>query len=381
MKHLLLLVCLNIGFFSCTKNETYNEAYVNSKTLYRLTDPEVFNLGIPKEFFVGKLQSNRKQSICHTQGLYIDKNRIFVSCILYNMEEVNTRSYYSEAFLLEADLSHILNKQKTIQWTLHQFAQDVAKIERKRISQTVFGDNDVPKGAHDFMYKLSHPSGMERDVNENFIWLTPSVYGPKSSAHFRKYNIDRGRFMKEFWHVPDHSGLVLPLDNNIIVGVTWGSKEFLALDTKTGQYKLYENTLPELVDYQDSTRLSSNIFLCGGKAITKTWNSRIHTGRIHVLHINGSSYDKLSFELMGFVRMKNVNEDMRDLGVVEYVYKDYKGTIQEIKAIKSTYAGVETNVTLPHEGMSLDPEKQWLYFVPQDLPDAKLFRYKISKIQ
>ena len=77
-----------------------------------LSNPESFKLKFPPFFFQSKQEGPRKLATCHTQGMEIVDDEIFITCCLYNPKQKMKRSFESDSILLKTNLSHILDRKK-----------------------------------------------------------------------------------------------------------------------------------------------------------------------------------------------------------------------------------------------------------------------------
>ncbi|MBI2982438.1 MAG: hypothetical protein HYY44_09175 [Deltaproteobacteria bacterium] len=323
---------------------------------WSMNDPQVFNLQIPKNLFIGKLAGSPQVATCHTQGLAVTDSQILISCCLYDAKDKKERSYRNDAYLLSADITSVFSAQPNQKpdWALEKITEWAPLEESERIAKSVLEKKSAFDPARE-LFPMGHPSGIAFDKERRGVWLALSVYGPRSYSRIKQFNI------------PDHLGAVVPLRGNLIVGLTWGSQEFLVLDTNSGEWRRYPNKLPEQVDYQECDALAKSLFICSGNLIDREWFLKRRIGKIHILELQGDHFDSFHFVLKGEVE--------GDLGVREFSDQKDKGVTEKRQ---NQYGPYSTPLTLTNEGMSLSPDKKFIYFLPEDIPGGRIVRYRLT---
>ncbi len=310
-----------------------------------LSDPEVFDLRIDPDLFRGKFPWDPQIQRCHTQGLQVTRSEILISCCLYDSRKKSERIKKNEGFLLKAPSREILSPSSSpkVPWTIRKITDHLPETP----------------------YPLGHPSGLAWDDQRGGIWLANSVYGTDSFAriHFLKPPYSHP---SRSITLPDHIGAVVPV-KNFLIGLTWGSNGFQVLNLESGRSRLIPNRLRESVDYQGCQELGSDEILCSGNLPERVKKGRRLRGRIHRIAVEGNDLENVVFHL------KEVIE--KNLGIREVSYEEGIGDLEQ--AVNS-YGGYETALTLTNEGMSLGPDRKFVYFLPEDIPGGRLIRYRIS---
>ncbi|MBI2083379.1 MAG: hypothetical protein HYT76_07390 [Deltaproteobacteria bacterium] len=333
---------------------------------WSITDPQVYDLHLPQNLFLGKLGSNKNQKTCHTQGLAITDSEIGISCCLYDPNNRKERTYQNEAYLLSTDLKPLLSgSTRRPKWRLEKITEFAPLEESERISKSVLEKNGRFDPKRD-RFPMGHPSGIALDEDSKKLMLALSVYGPRGYSRLKQFNLESQSWDKKSYDIPDHLGAVVPLPKDLIVGPTWGSHEFIVLDRKSGEWRKYPNRLPEQVDYQECEALEKRIFICSGNLIDREWLVKRRIGKIHLIELIGAHFDSFQFELKGEIK--------GDLGVREFSYQEGEEVVEKRQNRYGTYW---IPLTLPNEGLSLSPDQKFIYFLPEDIPGGRLIRYRL----
>lgn len=340
-----------------------------------LANPLVFDLAMNSNSFGGKSQWYPSLSTCHTQGLAVTDDSIFVSCVLYDPTAKSERSYKAEAFLVEGPLEPILKQDaKKSVWKLTKLTTMSPHAESDRISQGVFG-SDPPPGAKRFTYSLGHPSGLFFDKASHRIWLATSVYGPHSLSRLYHLDTKSDRLQEIGPLVPDHIGATVLILGRFLIGFNWGSEGVLVFDTHTGAQKLLPNGQEGKVEYQDCAALEGHTFLCGGYQKIPGGLVKKSTGRLHLLKVVGKDLNSLKLQLEREIPIVLTPEAQPtvDLGLREFTYEPGIG---DQERAKNFYGNYQSATVLTNNGLATSPDGKYLYFLPEDLPHSPLIRYE-----
>jgi hypothetical protein len=329
---------------------------------------------MPGDLFLGQLKSSPELRTCHAQGLEIRGNRLFVSCCLYDPHKREERALHNEGFLLSTDLS-FLGGNSTPSWKIQKVTALTPLEEGPRITKGLFGREKFKEGER--VFPLGHPSGIIQDLASGDLWFAISVYGPHSFSRFVRIPARTLSAERTTLTIPNHAGALLLYLGRYLISPTWGSLEFLIRDTLSEKQRLVINRLAERIDYQDCAAWSGTLFLCGGNRIAKEghWKKRI--GRVHILEVQGEEIDTLSIQLKG--RLFLAGSDQRsltdDLGTREFSPQEGKGTLEKSE---NHYGDHTSPLTLANEGLAISADNKFLYFLPEDLPEATLIRFELE---
>jgi hypothetical protein len=128
---------------------------VLDNTTLMLAEPEVFDLGMdPNLFAADVLEQYPDVKACHTQGLELVGEQIYLSCTLFG--STTDRDRYSKSFLLKAKLSEVLAHSGSVSWAKRNITE-IAEV----------GGAPLP---------LGHPSGIIHDAARGGIWSANAVY-------------------------------------------------------------------------------------------------------------------------------------------------------------------------------------------------------------
>ncbi|ADO69825.1 uncharacterized protein STAUR_2021 [Stigmatella aurantiaca DW4/3-1] len=309
-----------------------------------LADPEVFDIGMDPNLFASDVLSQYPDiKDCHTQGLELVGDQIFLSCTLFGTTA--DRDQYSKSFLLKAKLSEVLNHQGPVAWT------------RRDITETAtVGNTSLP---------LGHPSGIIYDAKRGGIWSANAVYKALSHTRMTLYHPDTLMPLPGTAAVTieDHIGTIGLIPDGRLMGMNWdsinlyyvnpGDKSTAADDSLTQ----IANTLTTA--YQDCDTWDDAHILCSG--LLKETDG-IKYGRLHLLKVD--ALDTQGVQLVREVPEKRTDGSLRvRLGTADQ---------------ENTYGTYKLTRTLANEGMAISADKQHVYFFPADLPAGKLVRYRIT---
>ena len=194
---------------------------------------------IKKIFLLQKPKSKQKILIshsCHTQGIALFKNYLFLSCV----DKKEKKAY------------------------LYRLKQNSQKnfVLDKKIDLTI--------------YDQYHPSGI--DIDNSCLWIAVAQYHPAPArSTVLCLDPELASLKPKFsFNISDHIGAICLIDN-LLVALNWDSKDFYILSTSGRVIKRLKNT--SAVAYQDCKHFSSNVIICGGKARSR--------GYIDFLSLNG----------------------------------------------------------------------------------------------
>jgi Family of unknown function (DUF6454) len=308
-----------------------------------LAEPEVFDIGMdPNLFAADVLQQYPDIKACHTQGLELAGDQIFLSCTLFGSNA--DRDRYAKSFLLKAKLSEVLSHNGSVTWT------------QRDITETTVIDGAT--------LALGHPSGLIHDTARGGIWSAIAVYKALSYTRMILYDVDTLAPMADTAPVTieDHIGTIGLIPDGRLVGMNWDSINLYYVDPHEKSTAADDsstkvtNTLTTA--YQDCDTWDDSHILCAG--LLKEADG-IKYGRLHLLKVD-------ELDTQGVQMIREVPEKLADgttrvrLGAADQ---------------DNTYGTYHLNKTLGNEGMAISADKKYAYFFPADVPGGKLVRYRI----
>lgn len=324
-------------------DETVEPAPPLDNNSLMLTEPEVFDLGMDPELFAADvLQQYPDVKACHTQGIALVGDQLFLSCTLFG--STADRDKYSKAFLLKAKLSDVLAQSGPVAWTKRDITES-AEVDGATLP-------------------LGHPSGILYDAKRGGIWSANAVY--KALSHARMILYDTNTLAPLAGAAPitvtDHIGTIGLVPDGRLIGMNWDSINLYYVDphdmstAPDDTLTKITNTLPTA--YQDCDTWDDAHILCAG-LLKETDNLRY--GRLHLLKVD-------ALDTQGVQLVREVPEKLADgstnvrLGVADH---------------DNAYGTYHINKVLGHEGMAVSDDKKYAYFFPGDVPGGKLVRYRI----
>jgi hypothetical protein len=331
--------------------------FAAAKDTFVLQDPKVFSLRMANGTFKGRLPNEPDVSSCHTQGIEIVNGRLFVSCILYKRPSWYQALWGSKGYLFSQSLSEIENPRSTepLPWEENKETQAALSLK-------------MPRGT----WVAAHPSGIIYDPTSKSLWMAGAVYAPNSFANVFQIDPSTMKIVSKF-SVPNHLGALARFGATELIGPTWASFSWLGFDLadESRQPLSIQKKLEEAIDYQDCSAFDSNSVLCGGN-LKLEGEVKKRFGRLNLLHL---SEDRILTQ-QGEVRMERGNRKFTtELGRREYQIE--QGMEKDSNA--NQYGDYQSYLSLTNNGMSLSEDKQFIYFLPDDLPSAKLIRYRLLR--
>lgn len=374
---------------SCTLLSTTLPQTEESIADWAITKPAAFDLGMSPTLFMGQLKSSPTLSTCHTQGLEVVGDSVFISCCLYDPRHKISRSFRSESLLLKARLSEILDTSpnKRVTWHLSKLTEPVPDSEVNRITRALLSDLPQPIAwLLKWIYRneparhvIGHPSGIVYDEQQHGIWLGNAVYGKRSYAHVNL--IDPITLKPSEHHDPirikQHLSMMALMPSRLLMSQDWGNRHFIFIDPDRRLIKETESQLFKNIQYQDCDRWDENTVLCAGNL--KTFENLLPTrrGRLQLLDIEGNRIHSVRIRnrrTLQWVK-EGASQATNDLGVRQFLYLEGFGDWEQ--GMKNRYGEHHSAMTLTNAGMALDPEGRYVYFLAEDLPFGKLVRMEL----
>ena len=383
-------------------------------TGYVLRQVEAFDLGIPADFF---RQDGRALpglpaiDSCHIQGVAVTSEDLILSCVLYDEHNDETSTYIGRSLLLRTRLCDVVGcpDRHPPTWQAQDITEPVPASENLRISRLLAGDGPLTPEQQARQHLLTHPSGLTYDARRGGVWVGNSVYAPNSYSHVMLFDpaaIGSGKTARELAKqtiaVSDHASALALVDGRYLISPNWGSESFIIIDLENPQSPItVANPLRDTRDaasLQDCDGWQGSQVICDGNVVYEVDPSvpdqpldqtrlndpdrdtiRVRLGRLQVLKFDVSRYPHVAIELTGQIPgvLAGDTEPRIDLGIRRYRYdSDGKQVILEY----NDYGGHVLAVPLTYEGMAVDPARQYVYFVPSDLPAGKLIRMRLDRV-
>ncbi len=392
MKALILALSLlnSIFILACSSSSDDVE---HRAVKWVLSRPVSFDLRIPPQIFKGQLPSDPELAECHTQGMEIVNENVIISCSLYNSRQKIRRSYAAESLLLKAPLKDITNtaQKHHIAWSMKKITETVPAAEQKRITDSMI--RNIPSTLGTFMnwflplddieHVMGHPSGLAYDQKAGGLWVANAVYGWDSYTHLLLLDPDTLEPIPK--HQPlavhDHLGFVATTAGPFLWSFNWGKEpRMIIIDPSTGKTRWRPRPVPNNIAYQDCDNLDEHTILCaGGMKLPNSWYPQ-RDGVLHMLSVSGNELDYLKvYHTETLVwRPKFAEKVSSKFGSRSFVSVE---TIGDIEMDESNYYGdYTTPLPLTNAGMAVGPNKKYIYFLPDDLPHARLIRFELSKV-
>lgn len=328
---LLTIAALGIG---CTDSDELD----NDNLM--ITEPESFPIGMDPNFFAADVLTQYPDiKSCHSQGLEILDDQIFLSCTIYgsNLD----RDVYAKSFLLKASLSEVLNNSGSVTWT------------KQDITETTVIDN--------ITRALGHPSGIVYDPARGGIWSAIAVYKALTRTRMMLYSPDTLTPMPGTTAITieDHIGTIGLVPDGQLIGMNWDSIDLYYVDPQDVSTQVDDtiNKVPNTLTtaYQDCDTWDSSHFMCGG--VLKETDG-IKYGRLHLLAV-----DAQGVQLVREVPMKLPNGALGvRLGAADQ---------------DNVYGTYHITEALGNEGFAVSADRKYAYFFPGDVPGGELVRYRL----
>lgn len=384
-------------------------AEVNVEDLV-LVEPEIFELGLPDDFFVrdGRaLESAPSVRSCHTQGMTIGGDDLLVSCILFDPGQPENRTRLGKSFILRAPLCQITGcggaAPGPVRWAVQEITEPVPEADSQRITRRLLGKQELSPEEAAVRHLMTHPSGLEYDPAAGGVWVANATYAPDTYAHL--FLLDPRQMAAQpagGVRVPNHIGTVMSI-GRFVLGWSWASRQVVVADTARAGAEDSYVLLPhprldsgDHVDLQDCSRWSDTRVLCGGvysfeaspdapdvplpkhHGMDKHALVHVRIGRVQILDIDVTRYPDVELRVAGYLRARlpGRGEAGRDLGVRRYRY-DESG--EQVPLVDNDYGGYISQRPLTYEGMALDRDHRYIYFLPDDLPAGKLIRMRLDR--
>jgi hypothetical protein len=323
--------------------ETVEPEPVLDNNALMLAEPEAFDIGMdPNLFAADVLEQYPNIQDCHTQGLELVGDQIFLSCSLFGSNA--DRDRYSKAFLLKAKLSDVLAHAGTVTWT----KQNITEF-------ATVGGARLP---------LGHPSGIIHDTARGGIWSANAVYKALSYTHMRLYDAETLEPLAGAAPVTieDHIGTIGLIPDGRLIGMNWDSINLYYVDlhdkstADDDSMTRIANTLTTA--YQDCDTWDGSHILCAGLLREA---DGIRYGRLHLLKVD-------ALDTQGVQLVREIPEKLPDGST-----RVRLGAVDQDNA----YGTYHLNKALGHEGMAISADRKYAYFFPGDVPGGKLVRYRI----
>ncbi|MCG8420756.1 MAG: hypothetical protein MJE77_22780 [Proteobacteria bacterium] len=392
---------------------TATDAVVAAPTGYVLTDARVFDLHIPRDLFSrdGRpLAQYPDIDSCHMQGASIAGDDLILSCVLYNEHDRATRTYIGKSFLLKTRLCDVVGcpGTSTPTWSIDEITEEIPPQDSQRITRLLLGKTRLEPRERSIVHLLTHPSGLLHDARRGGVWVSNAGYAGNTRAHLMLLDpadIGSGSLAraKRKIVVPGrHTNSVALVNDRYAVAPTWGSQDWTVIDVEDGRRQVtFANPLVgtrDQIDYQDCVRWPGPYVVCGGnwsfeadpahpytplakqKLNDPERNTvRMRVGRIQVLRFDVDRFPEVNVQLVGYwsAVLPGRDSPSTELGVRKYRYDQNRN---KVMLLYNDYGGGYTlPLTLTYEGMAMDAAREYIYFVPADLPDGRLIRMRLTR--
>jgi hypothetical protein len=333
---LLTIAALYIG---CTDAD---DMALDNDTLM-ITEPEAFPIGMDPDFFAADVLTQYPDiKSCHSQGIEIVGDQLFLSCTIYGSR--TDRDVYAKSFLLKAKLSEVLSNRGSVSWT----KQDITET-------TVI--NNITQA-------LGHPSGIVYDAERGGIWSAIAVYKALTHTRMTLYSPDSLAPMPgtPAITIEDHIGTIGLLPDGRLIGMNWDSIDLYYVDPHD-MSTLADDTINKVTNtlttaYQDCDTWDSSHVLCGG--VLKE-DDGIEYGRLHLLAVDAEGAQGVQLAREVPLKLPDGSTTVR------------LGAAGQLNAY-GTFRFLET---LGNEGFAISADRKYAYFFPADVPDGELVRYRL----
>jgi hypothetical protein len=336
---LLAIAALCAG---CSDAEHEMAPGLNNDTLM-LTEPKAFTIGMdPNLFEADVLAQYPDIKSCHTQGIEIVGDQIFLSCTLFGSS--TDRDVYAKSFLLKANLSEVLSNGGSVTWT------------KQDITETTVIDG--------ITLALGHPSGIVYDAARGGIWSAIAVYKALTHTRMMLYSPDTLAPMPGTTAVTieDHIGTIGLLPDGRLIGMNWDSIDLYYVDPHDKSTEA-DDTINKVTNtlttaYQDCDTWDSTHVMCAG--VLKETDG-IKYGRLHLLAVDARGTQGVQLAREVPVKLPDGTTSVR-LGASDQ---------------DNAYGTYHVNKALGNEGFAISADRKYAYFFPGDVPGGELVRYRL----
>ncbi len=330
-------------------------------------DPEFARRNLPEGVkAVRERLARSRPTTCHTQGLAISDQHLFVSCSFYADTLKRIRAYAARSLLLRAPRGEVFQGKGEVRWEV--------------VDLTTHEEDD--RFEPPVTRVLGHPSGLILAPEGKGLWLATAVYDPDTYAllHLLRWE---GSAPPEAERPPlpvrDHVGTVGHfLRGRLVLGIAWGTRIHL-FDLATGRARSLESGLD--VEYQDCDSWTEREIVCAGyqtrreQAEDGEW--QVQTGFLDVLALEGEGFETWRLKKVLGIPARAINGKPLpafELGQGRFRYREGSG---DIEAVRNRYGDYESYLPLTNNGMAVSPDRRHVYFLPDDLPGARLIRFEL----
>lgn len=390
-----------------------NQPASSDPTDYLLVEPEVFDLGIPEDFFQrdGRALARFPEiSECHTQGFALAGDDIVISCILFNPAAGDVQTTTGKSFMLRARFCDVVGcdgapPASSPSWAIHDITEPVPGDHNPRITRQRLKEQTLTEAESAIVHVMNHPSGITHDAALGGVWVANSVYDDETYTNIMLLD------PKRFGVAADRAGAVLReqaiakgvsavtvLDDRYLFSSNWAGKS-LGVFARDGSIEpaIIPNPFLGTKDHifiEDCARWVPPYVICGGEykfkahldtpdislaagAPTTPETLRVRQGRLQILRVDTSSLPGFRVELVGFMQARfTADAPVTTLLGTRSYQVDSAG--REIPRSVNQYGAHRTPRSLPMEGIAIDPERRYMYFLPDDLPHARLIRMRLA---
>jgi hypothetical protein len=376
--------------------------------------PEAFDLRLPADFFASDgrgLPSAPDITNCHTQGVVVAGDDLVVSCVLFDDAVPEQRTLGGKSYLLKAPLCDVVGcdgpPADTVRWVSEDITGLAPEGESQRITRLLLKKEELTPDELAIRHLMTHPSGLVYDPERKGIWVASAVYASDTYSELlliRPEEIGQGdpaALVERAIPVSDHVGALSLIEGRYLVGASWSTRRFVMVDVE-GEHEPVSVANPFLqgehdIAIQDCDRWSADTMLCGG---TFRYEARPETpdvpltpeeaadpdldtlfvrrGRLQQLRVDVARFPEVELEVVGYMQTDMLPErpSSIDFGIT-MIYRPASGAEEVVTT--NDYDGYRTPLTLLNEAMGLDPVRQHVYFIPEDVPVGKLVRMAIQE--
>lgn len=370
---------------------------------------EAFDLGLSADFFVADgrgLPSAPDIENCHTQGMVVAGDDLVVSCVLYDDGAPDQRTHVGKSYLLRAPLCEVVGcdgpPATSVRWAIEDITGVAPDAESQRITRLLLEKEELTPEELAITHLTSHPSGLVYDPERDGIWVANSVYASDTYSELmliRREQIGQGdldALVARTIPVSDHVGALSLIEGRYLVGLTWSSRRIVVVDVESEQAPvIVANPFLQTehdVGIQDCDRWSADTMVCGGTfrypadpqnpdvALTPEEAAQpgrdtlfVRRGRLQQVRVDVERFPEVAFEVVGYLETDVLPD--RPPGIdfgLSIAYRHAEGGEEQL--VINDYDSYRTHFTLPNEAMALDPVRQQVYFLPEDIPAGKLVR-------
>lgn len=335
---LLAIAALCIG---CTDADEMATELDNDALM--ITEPEAFPIGMDPNFFEADVLAQYPNiKSCHSQGIEIVGDQLFLSCTIFGSN--TDRDVLAKSFLLRASLSEVLSKRGSVTWT------------KQDITETTVIDN--------ITRALGHPSGIVYDPARGGIWSAIAVYKALTHTRMMLYSPDTLAPMPGTTAVTieDHIGTIGLLPDGSLIGMNWDSINLYYVDPRDTSTQA-DDTINKVANtlttaYQDCDTWDDSHVMCGG--VLKAADG-LQYGRLHLLAVDAQGAQGVQLAREVPLKLPDGTTSV-DLGV---------------SGQDNAYGTFHFNEALGNEGFAISADRKYAYFFPADVPGGELVRYRL----